>query len=84
MPKLTYQFITIIAITLLCFPVLAEDAEDPAKKLVQELEIRESKTAARDMPGWKKPEKIVMLLPESRVPTRTDFMEWLQSAAGNA
>ena len=37
MPKLTYQFITIIAITLLCFPVLAKDVEDPAKKLVQEL-----------------------------------------------
>lgn len=84
MPKLPYRFMIIIAITLLCFPVLAKDADDPAKKLVQELEIRESKTAARDMPGWKKPEKIVMLLPDSRIPKRTDYMEWLQSAAGDA
>lgn len=84
MPKLQYQFITIIAITLLCAPLLAGDAADPAKRLVQELEIRESKTPARDMPGWKKPEKIVILLPESRIPTRTDYMEWLQSAAGDA
>lgn len=78
------QSITFLAICLFCVPLLAEDAEDPATRLVQELEIRESKTAARDMPGWKKPDKVVILLPSSRIPTRTDYGDWLQSAAGDA
>lgn len=84
MLTLRYQFITTITISLLCFPLFAKDAADPATRLVQELEIRESKIASREMPGWKKPEKIVILLPDNRIPKRTDYMEWLQSAAGDA
>ena len=74
----------IMAISLFALPLYAKDADDAAKHLIQELEIRESKTAARDMPGWRKPEKIVILLPDSRLPKRADYMEWLQSAAGDA
>ena len=84
MPILPNQIIVSIAITLLWIPLFAKEAADPAEKLIKELEIRESKTAARDMPGWKQPDKVVMLLSDSRIPKRTDYMEWLQSAAGDA
>ena len=83
MLTLRNQFIAIIAISLLCLPLFAKDV-DPAQRLIQDLEIRESPIAARDMPGWKKPEKIVLLLPDNRIPTRADYMQWLQSAAGDA
>ena len=76
------MFLTVSS--LLFLPSLAVSAEDQARQLIKELEIRESKIAARDIPGWKKPEKIVILLPGNRIPTRSDHLEWLQTAAGDA
>ncbi len=84
MRTLRFKLLSTIAISLLCSPLYADNSEEQAERLVQELEIRQSKLASRDMPGWKKPEKIVILLPDSRIPKRPDYMEWLQSAAGDA
>ncbi|CAA6827962.1 MAG: D-3-phosphoglycerate dehydrogenase (EC [uncultured Thiotrichaceae bacterium] len=67
--------------------VIAKDhqvkADSDAVELIRELEIRESKQPARDMPGWKAPNKIVVLVPNNRIPTRPDYKEWLQSAVGD-
>lgn len=84
MPMLHYRFLILITISLLSFPLFSIEIEDPAKALVQELNIRESKVPVRDLPGWRKPQKIVILMSDNRIPKRTDYMEWLQSAAGEA
>lgn len=79
----------ILLYLLLILPItsIAKDnqvkADSEAVDLIRELEIRESKQPARDMPGWKAPNKIVVLLPNNRIPTRTDYKEWLQSAVGD-
>lgn len=69
-------------------PAVAKDnktkADSEAIELVRELEIRESKQPARDMPGWKAPKKVVVLMQNYRKPKRPDYLNWLQSAVGNA
>lgn len=68
-------------------PVIAEknrvNADKEAIELIRELEIRESKQQAREMAGWKAPKKIVVLIPNNRMPARPDYKEWLQSAVGD-
>ncbi len=80
--------ILLFLLLILQGPVIAKEfrvkADSEANQLIRELEIRESKLPARDMPGWKEPEKIVVLVPGSRIPTRPDYKNWLQSAAGEA
>jgi phosphoglycerate dehydrogenase-like enzyme len=78
------RFISYLLIFLLTSTLSAQEDTNEAEQLINELEIRESSIAARDMPGWKKPEKIVVLLPRNRIPKRKDYKEWLQSAAGDA
>ncbi len=79
-----YRLFTLITISLLSYPLFSNETEDPAKILVQELEIRESKTPVRDLPGWRRPKKVVILLSDHRISERNDYTEWLQSAAGEA
>jgi phosphoglycerate dehydrogenase-like enzyme len=70
------------AVFILPLAVSAQTAS--MDQLVEELGLRESSVAARDMPGWQPPKKIVMLLwgklPESGPGSR----EWLQKVAGDA
>lgn len=84
MRTLIPRILATIAMSLACFSLHAAESPDPAQRLITELEIRESKQASRDMPGWRKPEKIVVLLPDNRIPKRADYLAWLQSAAGDA
>ena len=91
----TSSRLTSVALVILLFlllilqgPVIAKEirvkADSEANTLIRELEIRESKQPARDMPGWKMPKKVVVMIPNSRIPSRPDYKNWLQSAAGEA
>lgn len=78
------RFIAFLTLLLVSASLCAEESIENAKSLIRELEIRESVKPARDMQGWKKPAKIVVLLPENRIPSRTDYKDWLQTAVGDA
>ena len=79
-----FRWITFILVFLLAAPLSAKEIDNSAASLIKELEIRESTQPAREMPNWKKPAKIVVLMPESRIPSRADYKEWLQTAVGDA
>jgi phosphoglycerate dehydrogenase-like enzyme len=72
----------IAVVFMLPLAVLAQPIS--MEKWGEELGLRESATAVRDMPGWQPPKKIVMLLwgdlPESGPGSR----DWLRIAAGDA
>ena len=67
---------------MLPFTALAQPAS--MAQLVEELGLRESSSAARDMPGWQPPQKIVMLLWGSLPESGPGSKDWLQKAAGDA
>ena len=46
---------------LAAFPALAAAEDAETARLIQELGIRESAVAARDLPGWKVPRKVVVM-----------------------
>ena len=77
-------FISFTTLLIFTASLCVGEPIDSAQNLIRELEIRESAQPARDMQGWKKPAKIVVLLPDSRIPSRTDYKNWLQTAAGEA
>lgn len=52
-------------------------ADPAARALIQELDLRESKTAARDLPGWSSPKKIVV-----RAISTIDRSQWQAVAPG--
>src|SRR6185503_1808977 len=46
---------------LAAFPVLAAAEDAETARLIQELGIHESAVAARNLPGWKVPRKVVVM-----------------------
>ena len=60
------------------------EPDDQAEKLIQDLGLRESSQPVRESAGWKKPERIVVLLDERRKKSRPDAIAWLREVAGGA
>jgi len=56
-------------------PVQARETADDAEALIARLGLEESAVAARDWPGWRTPERIVVTI------DTPDRLEWLQQAA---
>jgi phosphoglycerate dehydrogenase-like enzyme len=81
-----YSQILMSLIAALCIVPLASSAEpDPdALMLIKELQLQETSRPISQSSHWKKPEKVVVYLPEGRRPARSDFESWLQAAAGDA
>ncbi len=65
-------------------PVHCGGADPAASALIDALQLRETTKPIRESVHWKKPEKIVVFLPDRLRPARDDFETWLQAAAGDA
>ncbi len=77
-------FISILATCLLAPAVHGVGPDADATALIENLGLRESAKPIKDSPHWRKPQKIVVLLPTNRTPARADYKAWLQQAAGDA
>ncbi|MGE0552095.1 MAG: D-2-hydroxyacid dehydrogenase [Gemmatimonadales bacterium] len=58
-------------------------AQSPAiTELIQRLEIGETETASREMPGWSRPSKITVLVPFAMPEAGPGSRQWIRDAVG--
>ncbi len=74
---------------LLALATYSSHAQSPeidgeVQALFEEYTVKPSTTPISDHPGWRKPQKVVVLAPDFVRQQRTDFEAWLQEAAGDA
>jgi phosphoglycerate dehydrogenase-like enzyme len=83
---LHYSLILMSLIAAYCIvpPAFSAEPDPDALILIKELQLQETSRPIRESSHWKKPEKVVVFLPEGRRPARSDFESWLQAAAGDA
>ena len=74
----------IITASLLADPAHSVEPASYVASLIEDLGLRETPKPIKDSPYWKKPMKVVVFLPDSRIPARDDYKAWLHSAAGDA
>ncbi len=65
-------------------PAYPVEPDPDAIALIKELQLSASDKPIRESKNWKKPQKVVVFLPQNRQPSRGDFELWLQAAAGDA
>jgi phosphoglycerate dehydrogenase-like enzyme len=65
-------------------PAYSSEPDADTFALIDELQLNQAPAPIRESASWKKPEKVVVYLPENRKPLRKDFASWLQTAAGDA
>jgi D-2-hydroxyacid dehydrogenase (NADP+) len=65
-------------------PAYSSEPDADAFGLIDELQLNLVSAPISGSASWKKPEKVVVYLPENRKPLRKDFASWLQTAAGDA
>jgi phosphoglycerate dehydrogenase-like enzyme len=65
-------------------PAFSAGPDPDALTLINELQLQETSRPIRESGHWKRPEKVVVFLPDGRRPARDDFQPWLQAAAGDA
>lgn len=84
--RFIYPFLLFVIFSVSLLGSQAHSAEpDPdVAALIQDLGLRETSKPVKDTPGWQKPGKVVVFLPDSRMPARKDYQAWLQNAAGDA
>jgi len=73
----------IVTASLLADPAHSADPDPNVASLIEDLGLRETPEPIKDSPYWKKPMRIVVFLPDSRVPVRDDYKAWLQGAGGD-
>ena len=74
-------FTILIWVAQFAYPV---EPDPDAIALIKELQLSASEKPIRESKNWKKPQKVVVFLPQNRQPSRGDFEPWLQAAAGDA
>ncbi len=62
----------------------SEGADPEAIALIAALQLNEASLPIRESANWKKPEKVVVYLPNRLRPERDDFEPWLKAAADDA
>ena len=84
-PFLCAIFFTCIVIaSLLADPAHSVEPVSNVASLIEDLGLRETAEPIKNFPYWKKPKKVVVFLPDSRIPARDDYKAWLHSAADDA
>jgi lactate dehydrogenase-like 2-hydroxyacid dehydrogenase len=65
-------------------PAYSSEPDADAFALIDALQLNQAPSPIRESASWKKPEKVVVYLPENRKLLRKDFASWLQTAASDA
>ena len=72
-----------VAVFLLLMSMPAQAAgPDPATRgLIEQLRLAEAETPVREAPGWKRPERIVVMIPSARWGVREELLESLDKVS---
>ena len=82
--RYTLTLLVIFSVTSLAAQGRAADPDPDVAGLIQDLELKETAKPIKNSPHWHKPSKVVVFLPDNRIPSKKDYKAWLQGAAGNA
>ena len=72
-----------VLIILPATTLLAQGVDQETRALIEELALEESETAARDLPFWRKPEKIHIVPPGYNDEERAELMRAAREVAGD-
>jgi phosphoglycerate dehydrogenase-like enzyme len=73
-----------LSASLLAAQGRAAEPDTDVARLIQDLELKETAKPIKDSPYWRKPRKVVVFLPDNRIPAKKDYKTWLQDGAGDA
>ncbi len=77
------NFFSLLVVCLLLMSTAAKAAEPDAatQALIEQLRLVEAEQPVRESPGWKRPEKIVVMIPSARWGVRDELLESLQKVS---
>ena len=70
-----------VFLLLVCVTVEAAGPDAAAQALIEQLRLDEAERPVRESPGWKRPEKIVVIIPSSRRGVRAELLESLEKVS---
>lgn len=77
------NFLSVIAVLslLVSMPVDAVGPDPATRELIEQLRLAEAQQPVRESPGWKRPERVVLMLPSSRWGVREELLESLEKVS---
>ncbi len=70
--------VTAVCLSLAVTPVLAAQPDAETHVLIEQLRLDEAERPVRESPGWKRPDKIVVMIPSARWAERDELLESLE------
>jgi len=67
--------VTAVCLALMSVPVDAAEPDPATQALIEQLRLDEAEQPVRESPGWKRPEKIVVMMPGSLNAMREELLE---------
>ena len=67
--------VTAVCLALMSMPVDAAEPDPATQALIEQLRLDEAEQPVRESPGWKRPEKIVVMMPASLNAMREELLE---------
>ena len=78
---INYFSVTAVCLSLAVTPVLAAQPDAKTHLLIEQLRLDEAERPVREMPGWKRPDKIVVMIPAARWGERDELLESLEKVS---
>ena len=79
MNKLIY--LPVISLLLMSMVVTAAEPDVETQALIEQLRLDEAERPVRELPGWKRPEKIVVMIPSARWGVREELLASLEKVS---
>ena len=70
--------VAVICLALVVMPVPAAQPGPETQTLIEQLRLDEADQPVRESPGWKRPEKVVVMIPSARWGVRDELLESLE------
>ena len=70
--------VAVICLALVVMPVPAAQPDPETQTLIEQLRLDEADQPVRESPGWKRPEKVVVMIPSARWGVRDELLESLE------
>ena len=70
--------VAVICLSLVVMPVPAAQPDPETQTLIEQLRLDEADQPVRESPGWKRPEKVVVMIPSARWGVRDELLKSLE------